>query len=70
MLLPMVKVKKDPIGSMGNDAALACLSDKPRLMYDYFTQLFAQVTNPPIDSIREEIVMSVECLHRAGRQLA
>ena len=61
MLLPMVAVKKDPIGSMGNDAALACLSDKPRLLYDYFTQLFAQVTNPPINSIREEIVMSVEC---------
>ena len=61
MLLPMIKVKKDPILSMGNDTALACLSDKPRLIYDYFTQLFAQVTNPPIDSIREEIVMSVEC---------
>ncbi len=61
MLLPMLQVKKDPIGSMGNDMALACLSDKPRLLYDYFTQLFAQVTNPPIDSIREEIVMSVEC---------
>jgi glutamate synthase (NADPH/NADH) large chain len=61
MLLPLIKVKKDPIGSMGNDMALACLSDKPRLLYDYFTQLFAQVTNPPIDSIREEIVMSVEC---------
>ena len=61
MLLPMVRVKKDPILSMGNDAALACLSDKPRLLYDYFSQLFAQVTNPPIDSIREEIVMSLEC---------
>ncbi|MDG1875733.1 MAG: glutamate synthase large subunit, partial [Mariniblastus sp.] len=61
MLLPLVKVEKDPILSMGNDAALACLSDKPRLLYDYFAQLFAQVTNPPIDSIREEIVMSVEC---------
>jgi glutamate synthase (NADPH/NADH) large chain len=61
MLLPLIQVKKDPIGSMGNDTALACLSDKPRLLYDYFTQLFAQVTNPPIDSIREEIVMSVEC---------
>jgi glutamate synthase (NADPH/NADH) large chain len=61
MLLPLVRVKKDPILSMGNDAALACLSDKPRLLYDYFAQLFAQVTNPPIDSIREEIVMSVEC---------
>ncbi|MEM7784890.1 MAG: glutamate synthase large subunit, partial [Planctomycetota bacterium] len=61
MLLPLIKVKKDPILSMGNDAALACLSDQPRLLYDYFSQLFAQVTNPPIDSIREEVVMSVEC---------
>tara|TARA_B100001057_G_scaffold155144_1_gene155330 strand:- start:3143 stop:6181 length:3039 start_codon:yes stop_codon:yes gene_type:complete len=47
---------------MGNDAALACLSDKPRLIFDYFKQLFAQVTNPAIDSIREEVIMSVECL--------
>lgn len=61
MLLPMVKTKRDPIGSMGNDAALACLSDQPRLIYDYFHQLFAQVTNPPIDSIREEVIMSLEC---------
>ena len=61
MLLPLIQVKKDPIGSMGNDTALACLSDKPRLLYDYFTQVFAQVTNPPIASIREEIVMSLEC---------
>ena len=41
---------------------LACLSDKPRMIYDYFKQLFAQITNPPIDSIREEIIMSLECL--------
>ncbi|MCC7409782.1 MAG: glutamate synthase large subunit, partial [Phycisphaeraceae bacterium] len=61
MLLPMIKSQKDPIGSMGNDSALACLSDKPRLVYDYFKQLFAQVTNPPIDSIREEIIMSLSC---------
>lgn len=61
MLVPLIQQGKDPIGSMGNDAALACLSDKPRLVYDYFRQLFAQVTNPPIDSIREEIVMSLEC---------
>ena len=47
---------------MGNDAALACLSDKPRLIFDYFKQLFAQVTNPAIDSIREEVIMSLECL--------
>lgn len=61
MLVPLIKSKKDPIGSMGNDSALACLSDKPRLLYDYFKQLFAQVTNPAIDSIREEIVMSLQC---------
>ena len=61
MLLPLVKVEKDPIGSMGNDSCLACLSDKPRMIYDYFKQLFAQVTNPAIDSIREEVVMSLEC---------
>ena len=46
---------------MGNDSALACLSDQPRMLYDYFKQLFAQVTNPAIDSIREEIIMSLEC---------
>jgi len=61
MLLPLVKEGRDPVGSMGNDAALACLSDKPRMLYDYFKQLFAQVTNPAIDSIREEVVMSLEC---------
>jgi glutamate synthase (NADPH/NADH) large chain len=61
MLLPLIKADKDPIGSMGNDAALACLSDQPRMLYDYFHQLFAQVTNPPIDSIREEVIMSLEC---------
>lgn len=61
MLLPMLTEERDPLGSMGNDSALACLSDKPRLIYDYFKQLFAQVTNPAIDSIREEVVMSLEC---------
>ena len=61
MLIPLIKARKDPINSMGNDAALACMSDKPRMLYDYFKQLFAQVTNPAIDSIREEIVMSLEC---------
>jgi glutamate synthase (NADPH/NADH) large chain len=62
MLMPLVRELRDPLGSMGNDAALACLSDKPRLMFDYFKQLFAQVTNPAIDSIREEVIMSLECL--------
>jgi glutamate synthase (NADPH/NADH) large chain len=61
MLQPMVREHRDPIGSMGNDSALAVLSDKPRMLYDYFRQLFAQVTNPPIDSIREEVIMSLEC---------
>lgn len=61
MLLPMVTEARDPLGSMGNDSALACLSDKSRMIYDYFKQLFAQVTNPAIDSIREEVVMSLEC---------
>ena len=61
MLLPLVTEMRDPVGSMGNDSALACLSDRPRMIYDYFKQLFAQVTNPAIDSIREEIVMSLEC---------
>ncbi len=61
MLRPMIEQKRDPVGSMGNDSALAVLSDQPRLTYDYFKQLFAQVTNPPIDSIREEVIMGVEC---------
>ncbi|MEO0530958.1 MAG: glutamate synthase central domain-containing protein, partial [Planctomycetota bacterium] len=60
MLLPLIRAEKDPIGSMGNDSCLAVLSDKPRMLYDYFKQLFAQVTNPPIDSIREEVIMSLE----------
>jgi len=61
MLIPLVTQLRDPVGSMGNDGALAVLSDKPRMIYDYFKQLFAQVTNPAIDSIREEVVMSLEC---------
>ncbi|EMI55367.1 glutamate synthase large subunit [Rhodopirellula sallentina] len=61
MLRPLVEQLRDPVGSMGNDSALACLSDKPRMIYDYFKQLFAQVTNPAIDSIREEVIMSLEC---------
>jgi glutamate synthase (NADPH/NADH) large chain len=61
MLKPLVTEARDPLGSMGNDSALACLSDSPRMIYDYFKQLFAQVTNPAIDSIREEVVMSLQC---------
>ncbi len=61
MLMPLVRELRDPLGSMGNDTALAVLSDKPRMLYDYFKQLFAQVTNPAIDSIREEVIMGLEC---------
>ena len=57
---PMARQGEEPIGSMGNDAALAVLSDRPRLLYDYFAQLFAQVTNPPLDAIREKLVTSME----------
>lgn len=61
LLLPMGIGGKEALGSMGNDAALAVLSEHPRQVNDYFKQLFAQVTNPPIDPIREEIVMSLVC---------
>jgi glutamate synthase (ferredoxin) len=57
---PMAAAGTEPIGSMGNDAALAVLSDKPQLVFSYFKQLFAQVTNPPLDAIREELVTSTE----------
>uniref|UniRef100_A0A4D5R9J1 Glutamate synthase n=1 Tax=Scolopendra viridis TaxID=118503 RepID=A0A4D5R9J1_SCOVI len=61
LVLPMVKTKKEALGSMGNDAPLACLSQYQPLIYDYFKQLFAQVTNPPIDPFRESVVMSLAC---------
>lgn len=61
MLQPLVKELRDPLGSMGNDSALAVMSQKTRMLYDYFKQLFAQVTNPAIDSIREEVIMALEC---------
>ena len=61
MLIPLIHEKRDPVGSMGNDSSLACLSDQSRMLYDYFKQLFAQVTNPSIDSIREDVIMSLEC---------
>jgi len=56
MILPMARDGIDPLGSMGQDTPLAVLSDQPQLLYNYFKQLFAQVTNPPIDSLRENIV--------------
>jgi glutamate synthase domain-containing protein 2/glutamate synthase domain-containing protein 1/glutamate synthase domain-containing protein 3 len=59
ILGPMAAKGEEPIGSMGSDTPLACLSDKPQPLFNYFKQLFAQVTNPPIDPIREEMVMSL-----------
>ena len=59
ILAPMARAGAEPIGSMGTDTPVAVLSDKPRLVFDYFTQLFAQVTNPPLDAIREELVTSL-----------
>ena len=50
----------EPVGSMGNDTPLAVLSDRPQLLYNYFKQLFAQVTNPPLDAIREELIMAID----------
>ncbi|MGH7802267.1 MAG: glutamate synthase large subunit [Thermodesulfobacteriota bacterium] len=60
ILAPMAKDGVEPVGSMGNDTPLAVLSDKPQLLYNYFKQLFAQVTNPPLDAIREEIITATE----------
>jgi glutamate synthase (NADPH/NADH) large chain len=59
ILAPMARAGIEPIGSMGTDSPIAALSDRPRLLFDYFTQLFAQVTNPPLDAIREELVTSL-----------
>ncbi len=59
ILEPMASKGEEPIGSMGTDTPLACLSDRPQMLFNYFRQLFAQVTNPPIDPIREEMVMSL-----------
>ena len=59
IVAPMAKTGAEPIGSMGSDTPLAVLSTRPRLLFDYFTQLFAQVTNPPLDAIREEMVTSL-----------
>ncbi len=59
LLAPMARAAAEPIGSMGTDSPIAALSDRPRLLFDYFAQLFAQVTNPPLDAIREELVTSL-----------
>ncbi|CAG9462979.1 unnamed protein product [Pedinophyceae sp. YPF-701] len=61
-LLPMARTANDPLGSMGNDAQPAFMSSRPRMIPDYFKQLFAQVTNPAIDPIREEVVTSLRCM--------
>ncbi|MFT4135152.1 MAG: glutamate synthase large subunit [Microbacterium sp.] len=59
LLTPMGQTGAEPLGAMGSDTPVAALSDRPRLLFDYFTQQFAQVTNPPLDSIREEVVTSL-----------
>ncbi|CAH8494272.1 unnamed protein product [Dicrocoelium dendriticum] len=61
LILPMLRTDKEALGSMGNDAPLACLSEQNPFVYDYFQQLFAQVTNPPIDPFREQVVMALTC---------
>ncbi len=66
ILIPMAENAQEPVGSMGNDTALAVLSNRPQLLYNYFRQLFAQVTNPPIDPYRENLVMSL--MSFVGRQ--
>ena len=70
LVAPMARDGYEAIGSMGTDTPLAVLSDRPRLLFDYFQQLFAQVTNPPLDAIREELVTSLSSTHRARRQPA
>ncbi|MEU5879707.1 glutamate synthase large subunit [Spirillospora sp. NPDC047279] len=60
ILTPMVRTGAEPIGSMGTDTPIAVLSERPRMLFDYFKQLFAQVTNPPLDAIREEMITSLQ----------
>ncbi len=62
LLEPMARAGQEPLGSMGSDTPIAVLSRRPRMLYDYFTQLFAQVTNPPLDALREELVTSTVSL--------
>jgi glutamate synthase (NADPH) large chain len=71
IMMPMASSGQEALGSMGADTPLACLSDKPQLLYNYFRQLFAQVTNPPLDAIREELVTSlITYLGREGNVLS
>ncbi|MFE7413382.1 glutamate synthase large subunit [Streptomyces laurentii] len=69
ILAPMARTGAEPIGSMGTDSPIAALSERPRLLFDYFTQLFAQVTNPPLDAIREELVTSLRSSLGPGSDL-
>ena len=69
LITPMAQDGVEPIGSMGTDTPLAVLSDRPQLLYNYFKQLFAQVTNPPVDAIREEIIMATDTTIGAERNL-
>ncbi|MEU6625714.1 glutamate synthase large subunit [Streptomyces litmocidini] len=69
ILAPMARTGAEPIGSMGTDSPIAALSSRPRLLFDYFTQLFAQVTNPPLDAIREELVTSLRSSLGPGSNL-
>lgn len=62
LMLPMAKDGTEALGSMGNDTPLAVMSNREKLTFEYFKQMFAQVTNPPIDPIREKIVTSMECM--------
>ncbi len=59
LLAPMARTGQEPLGAMGSDTPIAVLAKRPRLLFDYFTQQFAQVTNPPLDSIREAVVTSL-----------
>ena len=70
LMAPMARLGIEAIGSMGTDTPLAVLSDKPQSLFNYFQQLFAQVTNPPIDCIREELVTSSRHDHRHRAQHA
>jgi glutamate synthase (ferredoxin) len=69
IITPMCKNAKEALGSMGNDTPLAVLSEKPQLLYNYFKQLFAQVTNPPLDGIREEIITDISLAIGADRNI-
>src|SRR6202795_3477751 len=60
LIAPMARSGAEPLGSMGTDTPVAVLSQRPRMLFDYFQQLFAQVTNPPLDAIREEVVTSLQ----------